>query len=161
MGKLRQLHISFMQNEIGSSFRSLRCEGMLEKGCSNKRHGSKSSAHYVNRKFSLASAGLRSAFPVVILKSKAERSGEGYWQAAFRAEQQPPTVRAEAEEAGCETWSHFQAFVQASFIPWSRTQQTSHTLMMKPQRCSFLSFQKQCFQLPLDTLILILCERVK
>lgn len=127
-----QLCISFMQNEIGSSFRSLRCEGMLEKGCSNKRHGSKSSAHYVNGKFSLASVGLRSAFPVVILKSKAEGSGEGYWQAALTAEQQPPTARAVAEEAGCETWSHFQAFVQASFIPWSRTQQATHTPMMEP-----------------------------
>lgn len=69
---------------------------------------------------------------MVILKSKAEGSGKGYWQVALRAEQQPPTARAEAEEAGCETWSHFQAFVQDSFIPWSRTQQASHTLMMEP-----------------------------
>lgn len=81
-----QLRISFMQNEIGSSFRSLGCEGMLEKGCSSERHGSKSSAHNVNGKFSLASAGLRSAFAVVILKNKAEGSGEGYWQAATHSE---------------------------------------------------------------------------
>lgn len=57
----------------------------------------------INGKFSLASGGFRSAFPVIILKSKAEQSGEGYWQAVLRAEQQPPTERAEAEEAGCET----------------------------------------------------------
>lgn len=72
-----ELCISLMQNETGPSFRSLRSEGMLEKWFSNERQGSKSSAPCVNGKLSLASGGLRSVFPVVILKSKAEGSGEG------------------------------------------------------------------------------------
>lgn len=80
----------------------------------------------------LATGGLRSAFSVAILRSKAKWFWEGYWQVTLTADWQPPAARAveKGGQAGHETGNRFQTLVRASFMPLSRTQPGSHALKM-------------------------------